>query len=361
MGVLLQRPELRATLALLGVGLPTLLFAWLFSAILVPVLLAAIVYIILDPVISLMERNGVPRSLAIGGVLLLLLGLMVWVGTAAAPFLGEQFSHFQATLPHTWGNLAVLVERLSVWLDGQLGIHLEADDLLGTIEHLLQVFSTQAANQSSAIAADLALWLFLVPMIAFFLLRDFRTLRKLLINAVPNRAFEDAVKIYHQVSSQLEQYVRGVALQSTVMACIVAIGLSFVGLPMAALLGIMAGILNLIPYLGPLLGLIPPVLVALSMGIDPNILLGTVATLVFAQLFDNAVVVPTILARAANLHPLIALLGIIVAGNLFGLVGMVLALPAISTTRIIYQGLLTGFRRAQSRLSDLPTVETELY
>jgi len=105
------------------------------------------------------------------------------------------------------------------------------------------------------------------------------------------------------------------------------------------LLGILAGVFNLIPYVGPLLALVAPVLVALSMSNDPALVVAAISVIAVGQLVDNLLVVPTVLARAANLHPLVALLAIIVAGNLFGLMGMVFALPVLASSRIIYTGV----------------------
>jgi len=138
-------------------------------------------------------------------------------------------------------------------------------------------------------------------------------------------------------------------LQSLIMAIVTSIGFAVVGLPMAIVLGLLAGIFNLIPYVGPLLGLIAPLLVALSISIDPQFLMATIAVILVGQLIDNLVVVPTVLARAANLHPLIAMLTIIVGGNLFGLTGMVFALPVLATARIIYIGVLQELRSAAWR------------
>jgi predicted PurR-regulated permease PerM len=109
---------------------------------------------------------------------------------------------------------------------------------------------------------------------------------------------------------------------------------------------VLAGIFNLIPYIGPLLATVAPILVSLSMGMDPSMLLAAVSVILVGQLIDNLVVVPTVLARAANLHPLMALLAIIVAGNLFGLAGMVFALPVLASVRIIFVGVYEELARA---------------
>lgn len=344
MNRLFTRPEAKSAAAFVALALPLCLFAWLFSAILIPLLLATILYVLLDPLVNAMHRAGLPRRLAVGSVLFLMVVIGVWIAIAVAPFIGEQFATFQAALPETWQNLTSLLNRFEHYLAGALGISFEGKSLLSHFEGFLRGFSDRAIGQASGLVADIAMWLFLVPFVTFFLLRDYRSLRNRVIKSVPNRVFEEFLKLYHQVTSQLESYIRGVMLQSIIMAVVVSIGFTVVGLPMAPLLGVMAGVLNLIPYVGPLLSFLPPTLVSLSLGIDPDMLIGIAVVLLLAQLTDNLIVVPTILARAANLHPLVALLSIIVAGNLFGLPGMVLALPTLASARIIYAGLLSGFR-----------------
>jgi putative permease len=344
-----RRPEFQALLIFLAVALPVLFFGWLLKTILFPVLIASVLYVLLEPAVSLLQRRGINKTLAITLVLLGVIALLVWFVVAVVPMVTDQFTVFRERLPTAWENIARLAEQMQVWLNQSLGISLQADTLLPSASALVQHTSSRILGGASGLVANVALWLLLIPAVSFFLLRDYRSLRNTLISLAPNQIFEKSLMIYHKVASQLELYVRSVMLQSLIMAAVTGIGFALIGLPMAPLLGILAGVFNLIPYIGPLLGLVAPLLVALSLGTDPGLLMATVAVVVVGQLNDNLVVVPTVLARAANLHPLIALLAIIVAGSLFGLPGMVFALPVLASARIVYAGVLAELRQASRR------------
>ena len=340
----LDRPEIKAGLVFLVIAAPIVFLAWLLQTVMLPIVIASVLYVMLEPVVNWLQRHGMHKVAAISLVLVLLILLLAFFVAYTVPILTEQFSEFRERLPHVWDNVSRLSGLVEQWLRDNLGVVPEEGGLLPAASSMVKKWSGKLIGGASGVIADAAMWLFLIPLISFFFLRDFRSLRNQMISAVPNHLFEETLTIYHKVGTQLERYVRGVMLQSLIMAVVTSIGFAIIGLPMAIVLGILAGIFNLIPYVGPLLGMIAPILVALSISFDPHLLIATVAVIIVGQLNDNIVVVPTILARAANLHPLIALLAIIVAGNLFGLTGMVFALPVLASARIIYMGVLSELK-----------------
>ena len=335
----IQRPTFRSGAILLLVALPIIFLAWLLKTVMLPIVVSSVMYVLLDPAVNLLRQRGVNKTLAITIVLALVIGIVTWFIVTMVPLLGDQFASFRQRLPHAWDNLSQLVQRAEIWLTEVAGVTIDRGGLLQSATNAMRGTSGKLIGHASSAVADLALWLMLIPLISFFFLRDFKSLRNGVLGWIPNSLFERSLMIYHKVTSQLELYVRGVMLQSLIMATVTSIGFTIVGLPLAILLGVLAGVLNLIPYVGPLLALVAPVLVSLSMGLDPAMLLATVSVILVGQLVDNLVVVPTVLVRAANVHPLMALLAIIVAGNLFGLAGMVFALPVLATARIIFVGV----------------------
>ncbi|MEE8481929.1 MAG: AI-2E family transporter [Acidiferrobacterales bacterium] len=343
---MVDRPEIKAGLIFLVIALPIVLMVWLLKTVMLPIVVASVLYVMLEPVVSWLQRSGVPTLAAITMVLVLLIGVFVLFIGYSVPVITEQFAEFRERLPQVWENASHVSLKVETWLKQNLEVEIETGGLLPTIADIARQWSIKIIGAASGVLAGVALWLLLIPLITFFFLLDFRSLRNQLISFSPNHLFEQSLTIYHKVSTQLERYIRGVMLQSLIMAIVTSIGFAVVGLPMAIVLGLLAGIFNLIPYVGPLLGLIAPLLVALSISIDPQFLMATIAVILVGQLIDNLVVVPTVLARAANLHPLIAMLTIIVGGNLFGLTGMVFALPVLATARIIYIGVLQELRSA---------------
>jgi len=339
-----EKPAIKAGLIFLALALPIIFVGWLMQTVMLPIVIASVLYVLLEPVVNWLQRNGMHKVAAIGIVLLTLVAAITFFIAYMVPALSEQFAEFRNRLPQMLENFSQLSNQIESWLNVNFGINTESGGLLPMAADAVRQWSGKLISGTSGVLADAALWLMLIPIITFFFLRDFRSLRNQLMSLTSNSMFEKTLTIYHKVSSQLEMYVRGVMLQSLIMAIITSAGFAIIGLPMAIIMGVLAGIFNLIPYVGPILALIAPLLVALSISIDPGMLLSVVAVIAIAQLNDNVIVVPTILARAANLHPLIALLAIIVAGNLFGLMGMVFALPVLASARIIYTGVLHELR-----------------
>lgn len=332
-------PAVQAAFVLMVIVIPVALLAWLMHAIMLPIVIASVLYVLLNPAVSLLRQRGINKTVAITVVLALLLGLLVWFVVAMVPLLSEQFASFRERLPLAWENLSRLLTKVEFWLAEVAGVPLDRGGLLQAATGTLRGISGKLVAKVSGLLTNAALWALLIPMISFFFLRDYQSLRNYVLDRVPNRMFEQSLNIYHKVSNQLELYIRSVMLQSLIMATVTGIGFTLIGLPLAILLGILAGVFNLIPYVGPVLALVAPVLVALSMSTDPALVVAAISVIVVGQLVDNLLVVPTLLARAANLHPLVALLAIIVAGNLFGLMGMVFALPVMAASRIIYTGV----------------------
>jgi predicted PurR-regulated permease PerM len=161
-----------------------------------------------------------------------------------------------------------------------------------------------------------------------------------MMNWLPNTSFELGWLIYHRVSQQLQAYTRGVMIQSITMSLVCMIGFSLIGLDIPILLGAITGILNLVPYVGPVISILLSLLVASAMTpFDPSLLYLGVLVIIMAQVIDNVVVIPAVIANAVNLHPVQVILGIIIFGSLFGTLGVVLAIPAIATAKIIFNNL----------------------
>jgi predicted PurR-regulated permease PerM len=113
------------------------------------------------------------------------------------------------------------------------------------------------------------------------------------------------------------------------------------------LIGSLAGLLNLIPYIGPLISILLAVLVASAMTpFDPSIIYMAVAVIIAAQVIDNIVVIPSVIANAVDLHPVLVIVGILIFGNLFGTIGVILAIPAMATAKIIYTNLYADIYNA---------------
>jgi len=320
---------------------------YLFSSVLVPVIISFTFYALFEPATLFLVRHNVNRSLSILIVLVLLLITSLLMIGLALPALFDQVSLMQSKLPQIARQLEALVSRYGELMSTGFGADLDISQII------LSVVSESASlGQSALIKVSNSLLNFLiifilVPFLTYYLLKDFKRVRNEIMNWLPNSSFELGWLIYHNVSRQLNAYTRGVMTQSLIMATICAIGFTLIGLDIPVLMGFITGILNLVPYVGPLVSILLSLLVGAAMTpFDPAVLYLGVAVILFAQLFDNLVVIPAVVANAVDLHPVQAILGIIIFGSLFGTLGVILAVPAIAAAKIVIRNIYADMANA---------------
>lgn len=289
-------------------------------------ILAFFISYLLNPPVSILERYGVGRGWATGLVFLVLGGAATWGIFELAPFVWEQFlelrmflaereptriiqgyvANFERSFPFVpEGSLTSRVDTLYNWVLGQLS------GIPGILYVVLQ-------------------YLLIVPFIAFFFIRDRRRMRRFVVQSVPNQFFEMMFNLYYKVDRKLGAYVRGIIIESSIIAFLSVVGLWAVDVNYYVVIGVFAGIANVVPYFGPFAGAIPAIVVE-SVGMeDPTTLVPVVMVFVVIQLLDNVIVKPVVVAKTMDLHPLIVLLVVVGGGQLYGIPGMILSIPLAS-------------------------------
>ena len=313
---------------------------YLLSSVLIAVIIAFTLYALFEPAALYLVRQGVNPSLSILAVLLFLVLISLLALGLALPALFEQITVLQSKLPGILSQLERLAHYYGERASARLGSDIDVSEItMSALSQSTSVGQTVLINLTNRVLEIVILFL-LVPFLTYYLLKDYKQLRNRLMDWLPNSSFELGWLIYHNATRQLQSYTRGVMYQSLVMSLICAIGFSWIGLDIPILLGFITGVLNLVPYIGPVISILLALLVGAAMTpFDPAILYLAPLVIVFAQLIDNLVVIPRVIASAVDLHPVQVILGIIVMGSLFGTLGVVLAIPAIATGKIVYDNL----------------------
>jgi len=321
------------------------MLAMLLAPLLIPIIISFALYALLEPFTSIIERKGLSRTASSLTVLLLLVLAAALSMSLLMPHLSTQLSQLQTQLPVVWKTLMQLANNVSGFLTHSIGLDAEASNITKPLLNNANEWGKTALIEGSNILISFTVLMVLVPIFTFFLIRDYRHFRNFMLDKLPNNSFELGWLIYHRVAHQLQEYIRGIMIQSGIMSIMATIGFYLIGMDSPILLGIVAGILNLIPYVGPLLAMALPALLALGhVPLDLWLVGASIGVILAAQLIDNVIVIPSVIANAVDLHPVIVIIGIIVFGNLFGFVGMVVAIPVISTGNMIFRGLLQGIK-----------------
>jgi len=240
------------------------------------------------------------------------------------------------------------VEALQPQLQAALPM-LENVDIAEEVNSRAQGYMTDMLKKTPALVGSLLsgiTFLVIVPLVVFFFLSEGRTIKRAFIEIVPNQYFEMVLNLLYRIDAQLGGYIRGLVLSVVIISAFSIIGLRLIGLKDFVLVGIVAGLSNVIPYLGPIIGIVAGVVAAVLQysGLSAGVVLPVVLVFLVVQLLDNVFVQPVVVARSVNLHPLVVVFVVLVGNQLFGAVGMLLAVPMTAVVKVSVQTIYEGLR-----------------
>ena len=319
----------KAPLVLLGLAL-FVLTIYLAGDILFPLFFAAIFAILLLPIEQWLMRRRVPELLAI--TLTVLLGVVVLLGILY--FIYLQAGELATQMPLFKAKLLQAQRQLVGWLDARFGITNER--LLGWLQQATSR-ATALAGQALSTVSGLLVVSTLVPVYIFLLLLYRERLVNFLIQAFSGRRHDPEVEeVLHESKSTIQSYMTGLLIEGAIVAALNVTGLLILGIPYALLLGVLGALLNFIPYIGGLIAILLPVLMAFITKDDYLYPLGVVGVYMVIQFIDNNLLVPRIVAGKVQVNALAAVVGVLVGNAIGGIPGMFLALPGMAILKIVF-------------------------
>ncbi len=305
------------------------------------IIVSAVIAYILDPIASLLETKGISRLqstllifVTLGISLGVLFSLLVPSLLIELNFLQEGIGGTQAS--ELLSKLEQTIYKTIPVLSGQeLNLY---DKLQSALQNLAESFFSILVDLVSVLSTSV-----IIPFAVFFILKDGRKMRKNLVSIIPNRYFEMFLNLLHKVDLQLGGYLRGQFLDSLIIGLLAIIALWILGIKYYVLIGIFAGLANMIPYVGPLSGMIMAASVVILNDGSGQEIVWVLLAFAIIQLIDNVLVQPLVLARSVNLHPLVIIFAIITGGEFFGIIGMLVAIPFTGILKVlsieIYQSI----------------------
>jgi putative permease len=219
--------------------------------------------------------------------------------------------------------------------------------IIARITGRTEAFIQSLLNSSFQILPSIfpvAIALVLIPFITFFLLKDGRRLKKSFIAMLPNHYFEMTVHLLHKIDCQLSNYIRGQMLVSLCIGTLAATALAILGIPYFLLIGAVAGLANMIPYFGPIVGAIPGIILNVVAKGSLAAALPVIAAFLLIRLIDDTLISPNILGRSLHIHPLLVIFVIFTGGEMFGVMGLLLCIPVTGIIQVTIQQLAWNFR-----------------
>lgn len=341
-------------------GLVTLLWLiWSVGFILTPFVLALVLAYVLNPLVSRGVREGMDRTLATAAVLGTFLALFVLVAIAVGPLLWAQLLQFGARLPEFLEGVVVWAQRTvdrvaHLPLPGVARV--QVGDVLDIDASRMEEFFAErgAAIRDALLASVMGVgkglgvvltvlsYLLVTPILTFFLLRDFDRLVENAGRLVPPHRREATFTFVREFDELLGRFLRSQVMVSMIVGVIIGLGFWIAGFPYALLLGAVAGIFNIVPYLGLILSLIPAILIALVSGSPGVDLLKVGVVFGVEQALENWFS-PKIVGSSVGLHPVWVLLAIVLFSFFFGVIGLLIAVPTAVGIKLLLRNFIRAY------------------
>lgn len=336
-------PNLVRPLIYLALAAALAYLVYLLSPILTPFLLATALAYLGDPWVDRLERLRLPRALAALLVMLALLLAVIALILLLAPLVRAQFELLLQQLPLLLGWAE---QTLLPWLRQTLGLELPADRarLGGWLrEHMrdlggLSASVPQLAGRGFALVGFLA-GLLLVPVVMFYLLRDWDRILTHLAGWIPRPVRPRVLTILAEIDAVLAQFVRAQLGVIVLMALIYSLGLWLIGLDYALAVGVVSGVLVFVPYLGLIVGVTLGSLAAWTQFGEFTALIQVWAVFALGQLLEGMVITPWLVGERLGLHPVAVIFALMAFGQLFGFLGILLAIPAAAAVVVVLRHL----------------------
>lgn len=340
-----------------------LLFVYLLAPILSPFLVGILLAYLGDPAADKLEDWGLSRTGAVCVVFLLMSLFLVAVLVVLIPLLGQQIDYFLERMPTVidWMQHTALP-----WL--VLKLNLPHYDLpVAELQSMLVENWQKAGNVAKVImqkvtSSSLAFmgWfanLVLIPVVAFYLLRDWDILMANIRELLPRAWESKVVELAGQCDDVLSAFLRGQLMVMLLLGVIYTFGLMLVGVDLALLLGLIAGLASVVPYLGVAIGVVASSIAVLVQFQDSMHLLGVLAVFGIGQVLEGMVITPMLVGDKIGLHPVAVIFAILAGGQLAGFVGILIALPVAAVIMVMLRHVHGNYKN--SALYDKPLAQEE--
>lgn len=343
----MNEPSQKKTLKiLLWIALTAIILyvAFLLSELIIILVVSVLLAFIFEPFAKALEKQGFNRLFSVL-IVYVVVGFFLFFSLSkiVPKFILQMNQLLEALQIYSIHDQIVAIENeihkfLPFFTPGELSDKVEIFIKSGIINSFEEI-STVLSSIVSIISI-----LVIVPFITFMLLKDRSSIMKGIVFIIPNKYFEMSYWIFKSISSQLGKYVRGWIFDAIFVGLLLGLGLYIIGIKNALPLGVIAGLGHLIPYFGPVIGGVPAIIISIIQYGDLSQVPAIIILIIFIYTIDNGIVQPYVFSKSVNMHPIIIILLIIAGGQLFGMIGMLLAIPVASVIKKASQEIYFAFK-----------------
>lgn len=301
----------------------------------IPLSLAYILSLALSPIVTSLMRLRLSKTKAI---LLIFITLAVLIGLPLAkviPVLSSETQEIQGSIPKIEQYLMSQFDTFREFVRVKTGHDID-DSYVFQLLNDLQKWAGAVVVKVPSILANFMEWVFLIPFFTFFIIRDSDSFKQTMLSFTPNSIFERFYYVMHVFNRQLGNYFFAKFVEAIIVGGIITVGLLLLDIKYSVILGVVAGITNIVPYVGPFLGLIPAVVLGMiEYGMTSSIMGAIVSLYAIANAIDIFFVFPFLVSKIVNLHPMIVAVSVIVGSHYLGITGMVISIPVVAAIKLI--------------------------
>jgi predicted PurR-regulated permease PerM len=311
------------------------------SAVLAPFIIAMIISYVLNPIVNVLNRRRVPRTIAVLLIYAIFITSLTVILMHLIPMFMKQLMDLNEQVPQLTVKAQSLMDSFN---DNQLlpqSVRMGINNSLVKFEKGISEF---ISNYIDGIGNTINMLFiaFIIPFLAFYILKDYKIMEKSVLTLVPKNHREHVVKLLFDIDAALGSYIRGQFLVCIMIGCLAYFGYWFIGMPYPLLLAFVVAVFNIIPYLGAYFGAAPAIVMAASMSWKMVLYVVIVNTIV--QTLEGNIISPLVTGRTLHMHPLSIIFVLLVGGELAGIIGLILAVPFFAVIKVIAQHISYYYR-----------------
>ncbi|UOQ91670.1 AI-2E family transporter [Halobacillus shinanisalinarum] len=328
-------------------------FIVFLETIALPVILTVVAYYLLRPIIGLLQQFGIKRIWGILITLVLVAGMITLLVILIIPFLEKQFMSLAEELPQ---YLMEMADSIDQWLRNSMFAGYYDNlfkDVGGLVEQLPEDLSSYASSTIEGITniistlTSVIIAIVTLPFILFYLLKDGEQLPNMFLKIMPPKVRPEVSRVFKGIDHQLSAYIQGQIIVSFCIGVMMYIGFVIIGLDYALLLAAIASVTSVVPYLGPTIAIMPALVIAIVT--SPFMVLKLAFVWTAVQLLEGKFISPQIMGKSLHIHPVTIIFVLLTAGHLFGVVGIILAIPGYAILKVLVVHLFYWYQLRYNR------------
>ncbi|MDT3959736.1 AI-2E family transporter [Staphylococcus kloosii] len=328
-------------------------FIIVFNTIVAPIIVSLILFYLFNPIVNLMERYNIPRVWGVSILFLVIIGVITLVVNLLIPLIGVQVKSFGHNFPHYVSKVNQFfdsVTQYSIVADyhNQIQSHLTSlsKKIPNMISDYTNGFSSKIKNFAETLV-NVGVVIVTTPFVLFFMLKDGHRFKEFSTNIIPPKFRKDYHDLLEKMSVQVGSYIQGQIIVSICIGILLFIGYSIIGLDYSLVLASIAAVTSVVPYLGPTIAISPAIIIALIT--SPIMLLKLIIVWTAVQFIEGHFISPNIMGKTLKIHPLTIIFILLSAGNLLGVVGVILGIPAYAILKVLVSHIYFLFKRRYNK------------